>query len=148
MLAEASSLWSTSCNLFLIRGKELMAGKRILVVCMLDSIHTARWLKQFQNEDLDFMLFPSSPQRRFESLIKALIKNDQQAPYRRVPLVRFFGAALWFLDRFVNNYFRAAVLNASITHFRPSILHGLEPQNAGYVTSKYPLVTSRMIPNS
>jgi hypothetical protein len=45
---------------------------------MLDSIHTARWLKQFQNEDLDFMLFPSSPQRRFHPMLKALIKNGQQ----------------------------------------------------------------------
>jgi hypothetical protein len=101
---------------------------------MLDSIHTARWLKQFQNEDLDFMLFPSSPQRRFHPMLKTLIKSDHQASYRIVPLARIFGPTLWLLDRFVNNFFRAAILKAWIAHFRPSIVHALELQNAGYVS--------------
>jgi len=70
------------------------------------------------------------------SNVKSLDQKWPAGSYRIVPTARIFGPALWLLDRLVNNYFRAAVLNATIEHFRSSILHALELQNAGYVSLK------------
>jgi hypothetical protein len=36
-----------------------MERRKILVIGMFDSIHLARWLFQFENETIDFVLFPS-----------------------------------------------------------------------------------------
>ena len=36
-----------------------MERRKILIIGMFDSIHLARWLSQFENEKIDFVLFPS-----------------------------------------------------------------------------------------
>jgi len=36
-----------------------MNRKRILIVAMLDSVHTFRWLSQFKDSEIDFIIFPS-----------------------------------------------------------------------------------------
>ena len=38
--------------------------KKILIVAMADSVHTARWLRQFDSDEIEFVLFPSTPHRR------------------------------------------------------------------------------------
>ena len=43
--------------------------KKILIVAMADSVHTARWLRQFDSDEIEFVLFPSTPHRRIHSLI-------------------------------------------------------------------------------
>ena len=47
--------------------------QKILAVCMLDSIHTARWLSLFKEQEIDFYLFPSTPNRTINNQIKKLI---------------------------------------------------------------------------
>jgi hypothetical protein len=41
-----------------------MERKKILIIGMFDSIHLARWLKQFEYENVDFTLFPSKKFKR------------------------------------------------------------------------------------
>jgi glycosyltransferase involved in cell wall biosynthesis len=108
-------------------------SKRIFVICMLDSIHSARWLAQFKSEDIEFLLFPSSPHRRIRPELKALLTNNFKAQYRIVSLGKLFGLPLWIADKFVDNFFRGSLAKKFIKGFGPEIVHALELQNAGYI---------------
>jgi len=101
---------------------------------MFDSIHSARWLSQFENKRINFLLFPSSPHRRVHPELERLLSGSGEATFRLVPLARYFALPLWVLDKFTNNFFRGSLLKASIRSFQPSLVHSLELQNAGYVT--------------
>jgi len=101
---------------------------------MLDSIHSARWLEQFSDQEIDFVLFPSSPNRRIHPQLRALLERNTTANYKIVPLGRWFGLPLWILDKFTNNFFRGTLLRWTIRKYKPDILHALELQNAGYVS--------------
>lgn len=103
---------------------------RIVIVGMLDSVHVARWLRQFQGSQLSFWLFPSSPHRRIHPEIAHLACGSQ---FNLVKGVGFLGAAGWLLDRLLKNRFRALFLDKLIDRVRPDFLHALELQNAGYV---------------
>lgn len=107
---------------------------KVLVVCMFDSIHSARWLSQFQDEDIEFLLFPSSPHRRINPNFLALLNSNSPASYRVVPGSSFFALPLWLVDKFFDNFFRSAILRRAIRKFQPDFLHALELQNAGYLS--------------
>jgi glycosyltransferase involved in cell wall biosynthesis len=100
---------------------------------MLDSVHAARWLNQFHDQKIDFLLFPSSPHRRVHPELERLLFGSGAATFKLVPLARYFALPLWFLDKFTNNFFRGSLLKAAIKSFQPSLVHSLELQNAGYV---------------
>ncbi len=110
--------------------------KRILVICMFDSIHSARWLAQFQDQDIEFLLFPSSPHRRVHKNLKALVSGNSRASYRLFPLSKLFGLPLWIADKFVNNWFRASLVKSAIKSFKPNFVHAMELQNAGYIAAR------------
>jgi len=82
-----------------------MIQKKVLVVCMLDSIHSARWLTQFREQDIDFLLFPSSPHRRVHPELERLRSSSEAASFRLAPLARYFALPLWVLDKFANKFF-------------------------------------------
>ena len=108
--------------------------KKTVVICMLDSIHSARWLEQFSDQNIDFLLFPSSPNRKIHPQLKALLERNTTANYKIVPLGKWFGLPLWILDKFTNNFFRGTLLRWTIKRHKPDILHALELQKAGYVS--------------
>ena len=110
--------------------------KRILVICMFDSIHSARWLSQFQDQDIEFLLFPSSPHRRIHKNLKSLVAGTSAASYKLFPLSRFFGLPLWIADKFVDNWFRSSLVKRAIKTFKPDFVHAMELQNAGYIAAK------------
>jgi len=110
-----------------------MVQKKILVVCMLDSIHSARWLTQFEEEDITFLLFPSSPHRKVHPELERLLSGTGVATFRLAPLARHLALPLWVLDKFANSFFRGSLLKVAIEKFQPNVVHSLELQNAGYV---------------
>ena len=110
--------------------------KRILVICMFDSIHSARWLSQFQDQDIEFLLFPSSPHRKIHKNLKGLVAGNNVANYKLFPLSRYFGLPLWIADKFVDNWFRASLVKRAIKTFKPDFVHAMELQNAGYIAAK------------
>jgi len=110
-----------------------MTQKRVMAVCMFDSTHTARWLTQFEDQGINFLLFPSSPHRRVHPELERLLSSSGSASFRLVPLARYFALPLWVLDKFANNFFRGLLLRAAIKNFQPNVIHSLELQNAGYV---------------
>ncbi len=109
--------------------------KRILVICMFDSIHSARWLSQFRDQDIEFLLFPSSPHRRIHKNLKSLVAGNSAASYKLFPLSRFFGLPLWFADKLVDNWFRSRLVKRAIKTFKPDFVHAMELQNAGYIAA-------------
>lgn len=111
-------------------------SKKIFVICMLDSIHSARWLGQFINEDLEFTLFPSSPHRRLRPELKELLNSRSKAKFRIARLGKLFGLPLWIADKFVDNFFRGSLAKFFIKRLQPQIVHAMELQNAGYVVLK------------
>lgn len=111
-------------------------AKRVFAICMLDSIHSARWLGQFKNENISFLLFPSSPHRRLHPELKKLLNNESRARYQIVFMGRFFGLPLWVADKFLDNFFRGSLVRRFISRFQPQIVHALELQNAGYIALK------------
>lgn len=109
---------------------------KILVVCMLDGVHSARWLAQFKDEDLEFLLFPSSPNRRIHPLIQILVTGNSKAKFSLFPGSAIIGLPLWALDQVSGNLLRGKLLSMSIRSFRPQVLHALELTNAGYISMR------------
>jgi hypothetical protein len=101
---------------------------------MFDTIHSARWLTQFRHQEIDFLLFPSSPHKRFHTELERLLSRSVAATFRFAPLARYFALPLSVVDKFANNFFRGSLLKAAIKSFQPIVVHSLELQNAGYVT--------------
>jgi glycosyltransferase involved in cell wall biosynthesis len=107
--------------------------KRILVVCMFDSIHSARWLSQFKDSGYEFLLFPSSPHRRVRPELKALLTSRGASNYKLFPLSKYFGLPFWIADKFLGNLIRGTLVRQAARSFKPDIVHLLELQNAGYI---------------
>jgi hypothetical protein len=96
---------------------------------MVDSIHAARWAKQFDPNEVEFTLFPSGPNRRVHQIFKDL----------KLPIVPFGGllsVPLWGADRIFDDRIRAFLLRRAIRRINPDFIHALEFQHAGYVASK------------
>jgi glycosyltransferase involved in cell wall biosynthesis len=110
--------------------------KRILVVCMFDSIHSARWLAQFKDAGYEFLLFPSSPHRRIRPELKALLNSTSGSSYKLFPLSKYFGLPFWIADKFLSNAIRGGLVRAAAKNFNPDLVHLLELQNAGYIGLK------------
>lgn len=118
----------------LSRVREGECVKKILVICMYDSIHSARWLAQFKDSNYEFLLFPSSPHRRLRPELKALLGNSGAASYKLFPLSRLFGLPFWIADKFFGNLIRGSLVRIAARTFKPDIVHALELQNAGYIS--------------
>jgi hypothetical protein len=105
---------------------------------MVDSIHVARWIGQFAGEKIDFVLFPSGPNRTIHREIKKLLSShlSQQATYRIIPLSGLISVPLWLLDRFFAERLRGWLLKVSVKKERPDFIHALEFQHAGYIVER------------
>lgn len=111
---------------------------KILVVCMLDSVHTARWLTMFRNEQIDFILFPSTPHRRIHPGIKKLVKDSQNssATYSLKSTLDYFAIPIWVLGLFSNLWFPAFLLKKVAVKNQVSQIHAIELNHAGYIVSQ------------
>jgi glycosyltransferase involved in cell wall biosynthesis len=103
---------------------------------MVDSIHVARWIAQFDPTEVKFILFPSGPNRRVHPKILDLIATSK-AHDNQIEIVPFggkFSLPLWALDRFFSDRFRGLLLRSLLKKASPDYIHALEFQHAGYVT--------------
>jgi hypothetical protein len=78
-----------------------MKRKVILVVAMLDSIHTARWLSQFQNQEIDFVIVGSKKHKRLHPNLMQLLKSRGEAQYELAHFRNSLGFA-GYLDFFLD----------------------------------------------
>jgi glycosyltransferase involved in cell wall biosynthesis len=113
-----------------------MQRKTVVLVCMVDSIHVARWIAQFDPTEVKFFLFPSGPNRRVHPKILELIakgkKHDNQIEI--APFGGKLSLPLWALDRFFSDRIRGLLLRSLLRKTSPDYIHALEFQHAGYVT--------------
>jgi glycosyltransferase involved in cell wall biosynthesis len=101
---------------------------------MVDSIHVARWIAQFDASEVEFTLFPSTPNRRVHSLIK-----DMMAKNGNIKIVPFGGKLsilLWGMDLIFSDYVRGILLRGILKRDQPDFVHALELQHGGYITSR------------
>jgi glycosyltransferase involved in cell wall biosynthesis len=111
-----------------------MSRKRVVLVCMVDSIHVARWIGQFEPNEVEFTLFPSTPNRRVHSMIK-----DMMAKNGNIKIVPFGGKLsipLWGMDLIFSDYVRGLLLRNILKRAQPDFVHALELQHGGYITSR------------
>ena len=108
--------------------------KKILIVAMADSVHTARWLEQFENSKDEFVLFPSSPHRRIHPKIVRLLGASSPMQISIPKGLSKTGLTLAALDKLFNNRLRGNLLRRAINKFKPNILHAVETQGAGYIS--------------
>lgn len=111
-----------------------MSRKRVVLVCMVDSIHVARWIAQFEPSEVEFTLFPSTPNRRVHSMIK-----DVMAKHGNIKIVPFGGKLsipLWGMDLIFSDYVRGLLLRGVIRRQQPDFVHALELQHGGYIASR------------
>lgn len=103
---------------------------------MVDSIHVARWLSQFDPTEVKFILFPSGPNRRIHPKIAEMIQRgkDFDNQMSLVPLGGKLSLPLWALDRLFSDRIRGLLLRRILKRFNPDFVHALEFQHAGYVT--------------
>ena len=111
--------------------------KHILLIAMLDSVHTARWLEQFAGEDLEFTIFPSKKYRHLHPKLQKLIVNSNREKfrlYRDTPLsTSGYEDYIRFNTIFSNVNSRQSALNKIISQMSFDYIHALEMQGAGYL---------------
>ena len=103
---------------------------------MVDSVHTGRWISQFDGEGIDFMLFPSTPHRRVHSLINQRLALKVETRVRISQWMNWAALPLGIADLLCANFFRAKLLAREINKFQPDVIHIMETQHAGYLTDR------------
>ncbi len=101
---------------------------------MVDSIHVARWIAQFEPSEVEFTLFPSTPNRRVHSMIKDMMANNGNI--KIVPFGGKLSIPLWGMDLIFSDYVRGLLLRRVLKLEKPDFVHALELQHGGYITSR------------
>lgn len=116
----------------------MTSNSRVVVVCMLDSIHTARWLENFKHQGIDFYLFPSTPNRRVHSQIKNLISNTQSqtSSFRLSPVARWVAIPMWGADMVFGNRIRGYLVARMARKVQATHVHAMELNHAGKISTK------------
>ena len=113
--------------------------KKICIVGMLDSVHLAKWLENFKDSGIDFIIFPSKKFKHLHPILGSLITSKSDTSYRLylpfVPkaLQGYFAFMLFELHPPVGKKIRAWMLHQIITQKNLRIVHALELQGAGYL---------------
>jgi glycosyltransferase involved in cell wall biosynthesis len=111
-----------------------MSRKRVVLVCMVDSIHVARWIAQFEPSEVEFTLFPSTPNRRVHAMIKDMMSKNGNI--KIVPFGGKLSIPLWGMDLVFSDYVRGWLLRGILKRIKPDFVHALELQHGGYITSR------------
>jgi glycosyltransferase involved in cell wall biosynthesis len=113
--------------------------RKVLVVGMLDSVHLARWLKQFRDVEIEISVFPSSKFRKLHPEVARLFAEKQVLFYKKCHKYKYrFLGYLDFLEyELLGGIFRvprrAGVLRNLLQNTKLDIVHLIEIQHAGYL---------------
>ena len=112
-------------------------NKSILLVAMLDSVHTARWVKQLVDQDWKIYIFPSTGVEELHTDLTSVVVV--RSNYRKIrDALSVLG--LGFMARLVRYLERKFSADQSkqlrnvIVKLHPDLIHSLEIQAAGYLT--------------
>ncbi len=111
---------------------------------MFDSIHLARWLSQFENEKIDFVLFPSKKFKYVNYDLLKLVTSEKIATYRFAKPYFVF-KYIGFMDHFLVSIFKLLKLNLKLIFLRRithknifNYIHAIELQGAAYLYDLLP----------
>lgn len=111
--------------------------RRVLVVCMVNSVHSARWLAQFKDSEIDFFIFPSACFRGLHPFLIHLIRSKSKATYTIQAYPEISGYADYVQERIFRlalpRFSRKRRLNRLIKSVNPEIIHALEFQHSAYL---------------
>ena len=110
--------------------------KKILIVAMADSVHTARWIRQFDSDEIEFVLFPSTPHRRVHPLILQHMSQRLTSTLKISKWMKLGALPIGVFDLVFNHFFRAKLLATEINSFQPDFVHVMETQHSGYLTDR------------
>ena len=120
-----------------------MTRRKVLVVCMFDSIHAGRWLSQFTDQDIDFTLFPSKKFRKIHPKLAALLISNEGATFSIahpiiLPTILGYLDFLFFVKfpKIFKIDFRMFYLRKTLSKKKYDFVHALEIQGAGYLCDR------------
>ena len=116
--------------------------KKVLVIGMLDSVHFARWLKQFENQNIEFFVFASKKYRKISPILMSISSDATPAKFSHVLFQSFlsFSGYLDFIffeiaKKFLRIDLRSKFLGLYLRFSKFDFIHALELQGAGYLIS-------------
>jgi glycosyltransferase involved in cell wall biosynthesis len=120
-----------------------MKRKTVLIVAMLDSIHTARWLSQFQDQDINFVIVGSRKHREIHPNLIMLIESSGEASFELANFKNFRGLAGYLdflifisLQKLFHINFRLKKLVSLLNSGSFDYVHALEIQGGGYLVDE------------
>jgi glycosyltransferase involved in cell wall biosynthesis len=116
-------------------------SKKILLIGMLNSVHTANWLERIQFLNLEIHLFPSRQYKKLHPKIEEIVKNNSNVTLNKLIHPQFLSVYLEFLldTRWLNwasLFSRKSRLEAMIRKNSYLRIHALEIQHAGYLLTE------------
>lgn len=121
-----------------------MEHRNVLVIGMFDSIHMARWLKQFEDDYIDFKLLPSKKFKYVNSELIILLKSKGTAnysvswPYKYNKISGYIDFFFIKISSLLKFNFRNHSLKWILRNDTFDYVHALEIQGAGYLYSELP----------
>lgn len=113
--------------------------KKVLVVCMVNSVHSAKWLAQFKDTETDFYIFPSAYFRGLHPFLIQLIHSKTKATYTIQTYSWISGWWDYAQERILRlalpQFSRKQRLNRYIRSVNPGIVHAMEFQHSAYLCS-------------
>jgi glycosyltransferase involved in cell wall biosynthesis len=117
--------------------------KKVLIICMFDSIHTAHWIERVKDLDIDYQLFPSKKHKRVHPRIRELLSQQKNINVAtglgKLPIATH-GYLDFFIERFqkklLQRNFRLGSLIKIVSDGDFDFIHALEIQGAGYLCAE------------
>ena len=123
---------------------QIMERRKILIIGMFDSIHLARWLSQFTDEKINFLLFPSKKFRYIHPELNTLIQSNNVCTFSFAKPY-FFQKYIGFIDYLLNTILRKIGINFKrillikvLEKNNFEYVHAIEMQGAGYLYASLP----------
>lgn len=110
-----------------------MTQSKVLAIGFVDSVHVGKWLEAHA-ENIDFVVFPSGPNRRVDQKIRRL-RRDGDVIFSNFEILVSPILSVWEIV-FRNNVPRALLLARRIRLTKPDLIHIFETQHGGYAYSK------------
>ena len=115
----------------IVREKGGFFSPKILLVAMVDSVHTARWLSQLSVVGCRLSVFPAYANKGFHPDIPGWVKKiGSIGTFRRIDRL------IVSVQKRINPDYYSKRLARAIRKIKPDVVHSMETQGAGYLVAE------------
>ena len=111
--------------------------KKVLVIGMLDSVHLARWLSQFEDQKIEFLIYPSKKFKNIHPDLIDLIKLNRNYNLAQKRFIGLYGYKEFVFEQYLAKIFRTLSrknrLALILQRNQFDYIHACEIQGAGYL---------------